>query len=229
MLFCLLTACYIKCPPAARFLSHIYFLMTQQSGRIYETRINLFWKAEVLANNPRLCQRLNVNAEGCLMPALWQWEKKGENAGVLKWAQRQGTVSETSELLWVLPRYLELTNKGNAWGGLTFYTKPPLYTRRGAIIRLFAPVRGGNYLRERSEAVFCSRSSTTGLIAHLGWSPVLIRLVSRDFASLDLMRVPDTVLWQSFISINWGLYMKSDQLNELNFAMLLWHITFLFK
>ncbi len=32
--------------------------------------------------------------------------------------------------------------KGNSWGGLTFYTKPPLYTRRGAIIRLFAPVRG---------------------------------------------------------------------------------------
>ncbi len=81
MLFCLLTACYIKCPPAARFLSHVYFLMTQQSGRIYETRINLFWKAEVLANNPRLCQRLNVYAQGCLMPALWQWEKKGEMQG----------------------------------------------------------------------------------------------------------------------------------------------------
>lgn len=77
MLFCLLTVCYIKCPPAARFLSHGYFLMTQQSSRIYETRINLFWKAQVLANNLRLCQRLNVNAAGCLMPALWQWEKRG--------------------------------------------------------------------------------------------------------------------------------------------------------
>lgn len=42
LLFCLLTVCYIKCPPVARFLSHGYFLMTQQSGRIYETRINLF-------------------------------------------------------------------------------------------------------------------------------------------------------------------------------------------
>ncbi len=81
MLFCLLTACYIKCPPAARFLSHVYFLMTQQSGRIYETRINLFWKAEVLANNPRLCQRLNVYAQGCLMPALWQWERRGKCRG----------------------------------------------------------------------------------------------------------------------------------------------------
>lgn len=57
------------------------------------------------------------------------------------WAKCQGTVSE-SELLWVLLRYLEYTKKVNAWGGLTFYTKPPLYTRRGAIIRLFAPVMG---------------------------------------------------------------------------------------
>ncbi len=226
MLFCLLTACYIKCPPAARFLSHGYFLMTQQSGRIYETRINLFWKAQVLANNLRLCQRLNVNAAGCLMPALWQWEKRGENAGVLKWAQCQGTVSETSELLWVLLRYLERTKKGNSWGGLTFYTKPPLYTRRWGNYQTVCTSQGGNYLRERSEAVLCSRSSSTGLIAHLGWSPVLICLVSCDFVSLDLQRFPDTVLWQTFVSINWGLYMKGGQLDELNFAMLLWHITF---
>lgn len=66
----------------------------------------------------------------------------GGGAEVLKWAKHQGTLSETSELLWVLLRYLECTKKGNAWGGLTFHTKHPFYTRRGAIIRLFAPVRG---------------------------------------------------------------------------------------
>lgn len=49
--------------------------------------------------------------------------KEKKNAEILKWAKCQGTVSE-SELLWVLLRYLEYTKKGNAWGGLTFYTEP---------------------------------------------------------------------------------------------------------
>ncbi len=226
MLFCLLTACYIKCPPAARFWATDIFWWHSRASRIYETRIKPFLKSTSACKQPQALSEIKCECGGLLDACALTVRKEG--------GKRRGFEMSPMPRDRLRDKRAPLGPPKISWAHQEreflrradiLHKTSSLYKERGNY-QTVCTSQGGNYLRERSEAVFCSRSSSTGLIAHLGWSPVLICLVSCDFVSLDLQRFPDTILWQTFVSINWGLYMKGGQLDELNFAMLLWHITF---